>query len=105
MKQLARDEFWDALKEYAHRNHQERVSKNSDRDVYKRQKLTIGNVDGGTPIIRYYYPDTLNRDYVAEQAEKEAEAMQARKEWVWAMGKEMAHRLVDQYWGGQTNED
>ena len=68
-------------------------------------KLTIGNVDGGTPIIRYYYPDTLNRDYVAEQAEKEAEAKQARKEWVWAMGKEMAHRLVDQYWGGQTNED
>ena len=43
------------------------------------------------PIIRYYYPDTLNRDYVAEQAEKEAEAKQARKEWVWAMGKEMAH--------------
>ena len=53
----------------------------------------------------YYHPDTLNRDYVAEQAEKEAEAKQARKEWVWAMGKEMAHRLVDQYWGGQTNED
>lgn len=35
-----------------------------------RIKLTIGNVDGGTPIIRYYYPDTLNRDYVAEQAER-----------------------------------
>jgi hypothetical protein len=43
--------------------------------------------------------------YAMEQAEKEAEAKQARKEWVWAMGKEMAHRLVDQYWGGQTNED
>lgn len=70
-----------------------------------RIKLTIGNVDGGTPIIRYYHPDTLNRDYVAEQAEKEAETKQARKEWVWAMGKEMAHKLVDQYWGGQTNED
>lgn len=49
--------------------------------------------------------DHLERDYVAEQAEKEDEAKQARKEWVWAMGKEMAHRLVDQYWGGQTNED
>lgn len=35
-----------------------------------RIKLTIGNVDGGTPIIRYYHPDTLNRDYVAEQAER-----------------------------------
>ena len=31
-----------------------------------RIKLTIANVDGGTPIIRYYHPDTLNRDYVAE---------------------------------------
>lgn len=32
---MARDEFWDALKEYAHRNHQERVSKNSDRIAYE----------------------------------------------------------------------
>ena len=31
-----------------------------------RIKLTIANVDGGTPIVRYYHPDTLNRDYVAE---------------------------------------
>ena len=65
-----------------------------------RIKLTIANVDGGSPIIRYYHPDTLNRDYVAEQAEKEDEAKQARKEWVWVVGKEMAHKLVDQYWGG-----
>ena len=36
----------------------------------------------------------------AEQAEKEDEAKQARKEWVWGVGKEMAHKLVDQYWGG-----
>ena len=64
-----------------------------------RIKLTISNVDGGTPIVRYYHPDTLNRDHVAEDAEKEADAKQARKEWVWAMGKEMAHKLVDQYWG------
>lgn len=56
-----------------------------------RIKLTISNVDGGTPIVRYYHPDTLNRDHVAEDAEKEADAKQARKEWVWAMGKEMAH--------------
>lgn len=54
---------------------------------------------GEPPIVRYYHPDTLNRDHVAEDAEKEADAKQARKEWVWAMGKEMAHKLVDQYWG------
>lgn len=64
-----------------------------------RIKLTIANVDGGTPIIRYYHPDTLNRDYVAEQAEKEDEAKQARKEWVQTLGPELAHKLVDQYWG------
>ena len=65
-----------------------------------RIKLTVGNVDGGTPIIRYYHPDTLNRDYLAEQAEKEDEAKQARKEWVQALGPELAHKLVDQYWEG-----
>ena len=36
---MARDEFWDALKEYAHRNHQERVSKNSDRIAYAIQQF------------------------------------------------------------------
>lgn len=60
----------------------------------------IANVDGGTPIVRYYHPDALNRDHVAEDAEKEDEAKQAQKEWVWAMGKELAHKLVDQYWEG-----
>ena len=35
-----------------------------------RIKLTISNMDGGTPIVRYYHPDTLNRDHVAEDAEK-----------------------------------
>ena len=65
-----------------------------------RIKLTIANVDGGTPIVRYYHPDTLNRDYVAEDAEKEDEAKQARKEWVQALGPELAHKLIDQYWEG-----
>ena len=65
-----------------------------------RIKLTISNVDGGTPIVRYYHPDTLNRDYVAEQAEKEDEAKQARKDWVQTLGPELAHKLVDQYWEG-----
>lgn len=65
-----------------------------------RIKLTIANVDGGTPIVRYYHPDTLNRDYVAEDAEKEDEAKQARKDWVQTLGPELAHKLVDQYWEG-----
>lgn len=42
----------------------------------------------------------LNRDYVAEQAEKEEAAREARKDWVQSMGLEMAHKLVDRYWEG-----
>lgn len=33
-----------------------------------RIRLTLS--DGENQIIQYYHPDTLNRDYVAEQAEK-----------------------------------
>lgn len=65
-----------------------------------RIKLTISNVDGGTPIVRYYRPNTLNRDFVAEQAEREDDVKQSRKEWVQALGPELAHKLVDQYWEG-----
>lgn len=64
-----------------------------------RIKLTIS--DGGNTIIQYYHPDTLNRDFVAEQADKEDDAKQARKDWVQAMGLEMAHKLVDRYWNGE----
>ena len=42
----------------------------------------------------------MNRDYVAEDAEKEDESKQARKEWVQALGPELAHKLIDQYWEG-----
>ena len=65
-----------------------------------RINLTISNADGGTPIVRYYHPDTLNWDYVVEQAEKEEAAREARKDWVQSMGLEMAHKLVDRYWEG-----
>jgi hypothetical protein len=55
--------------------------------------------DGSNVITQYYHPDTLNRDYAAEQAEKAEAAKEARKEWVQEIGKEAAHKLVDQYWG------
>ena len=63
-----------------------------------RIRLTIS--DGENQIIQYFHPDTLNRDYVAEDAEKEDEAKQARKDWVQTLGPELAHKLVDQYWEG-----
>ena len=42
---MARDEFWDALKEHAHRNHQERVSKNPDRIAYAIQQLEAHGIE------------------------------------------------------------
>mgnify|MGYP000757156549 FL=1 len=65
-----------------------------------RIRLTISDGEGGNTIIQYYHPDTLNRDYVAEQAEKEDSAREAHKDWVQMIGVEMAHKLVDQYWEG-----
>lgn len=63
-----------------------------------RIKLTIS--DGKNHIIQYFYPDTLNRDYVAEQCDKDDEQLKSRRDWVWTMGKERAHKFVDQYWEG-----
>lgn len=42
---MARDEFWDALKEHAHRNHQERVSKNPDRIAYAIQQFEAHGIE------------------------------------------------------------
>lgn len=64
-----------------------------------RIKLTITD-GGGTFITQYFRPNTLKRDFGAEQAEKDIAARQARKDWVQMVGRDMAHKLVDQYWGG-----
>lgn len=69
---------------------------NDWRNYNGRIRLTIS--DGDTQIIQFYHPDTLNRDYAAEQAEKEESARDARKYWVQSTGLELAHKLVDQYW-------
>lgn len=45
VEQMARDEFWDALKEHAHRNHQERVSKNPDRIAYAIQQFETHGIE------------------------------------------------------------
>lgn len=45
VEQMARDEFWDALKEHAHRNHQERVSKNPDRIAYAIQQFEAHGIE------------------------------------------------------------
>lgn len=45
VKMMPRDEFWDALKEHAHRNHQERVSKNPDRITYAIQQFEAHGIE------------------------------------------------------------
>lgn len=61
-----------------------------------RIRLTIS--DGGDRITQFYHPDTLKRDYDAEQREKNYEWTETRQEWVNQMSKEHAHKLVDKYW-------
>lgn len=42
---MARDEFWDFLKEHAHQNHKERVSKNPDRIAYAIQQFEAHGIE------------------------------------------------------------
>lgn len=65
-----------------------------------RIKLTLIDGIGGNQIIQYFHPETMNRDFGAEQAEKDDAAKQARKDWVQMVGRDMAHKLVDHYWEG-----
>lgn len=59
-------------------------------------KLTIS--DGGNQIVQYFSPNTLERDYTAEQAYKDDLERERRAEWVSRVGREQAHKMVDRYW-------
>ena len=48
----------------------------------------------------YFHPDTLNRDFGAEEAEKEDDRRMLRQEWAQRVGREKAHKFVDQYCEG-----
>lgn len=65
-----------------------------------RIELTILDDDDGNVIRMYFHPDTLDRDFVAEQSAKEDERREAGRDLVQMMGKELAHKLVDQCWEG-----
>lgn len=64
----------------------------------KRIRLTIS--DGRQRIVKFYHPDTLNRDFVSEEAYLEDAAKESRVNWVCDIGPELAHKRVDQYWEG-----
>lgn len=66
-----------------------------------RIKLTITNGIGGNVIQMYFHPDTLNRDFGAEDAEKQDAQTEARNNWVFTHGTEYCHKAVDRIWEGR----
>ena len=64
-----------------------------------RFAVVVHDCEGGAAIKMFFHPETLNRDFGAEQAEKDAESREARVIWAQTMGREMAHKLIDQYLG------
>lgn len=63
-------------------------------------RLTISDPSGGSCLTMYFSPNTFERDYSAEEYDKRESAREARETWVAEVGRDMAHKLVDQYWGG-----
>lgn len=61
-------------------------------------RLTIS--DGSYRIVHFYNPETLARDFVAEDKYQTALKNESRMIWVNDIGPEKAHELVDQYWNG-----
>ncbi len=62
-------------------------------------KLTISDTSGGSCLTMYFSPNTFERNYSEEEFDKKEAAREARERWVAEVGKEQAHKLVDQYWG------
>lgn len=65
-----------------------------------RLKVTISDPLGGSVMKMYVDPETLERDYEAENAERLEQAQQARREWVLSQGPAYCHQMVDKLWEG-----
>lgn len=61
-----------------------------------RIRLTISAC--GQSIVQFYNPDTLDRDFAAEDKYLSDTASEARMIWVNDIGQQKAHELVDRYW-------
>ena len=62
-------------------------------------KLTVSDNSGGSCLTMYFSPSTFERDHLAEEFYKKEAVADARKQWVREVGREQAHKLVEQYWG------
>lgn len=65
-----------------------------------RYGLKIHDRSGGTVMTMLFHPETLNRDFGAEDAEKSGTEQRTRREWVQSHGSDYCHKMVDRYWNG-----
>lgn len=65
-----------------------------------RIRLTVTDGSPGNNIRMCFHPGTLNRDFVTEDAERDEHNRDLRIEWAQRVGREQAHRFVDQYCEG-----
>lgn len=63
-----------------------------------RYGLKIHDRSGGMVMTMLFHPETLNRDFGAEDAEKSDAEQQKRREWVQSHGPDYCHKMVDRYW-------
>lgn len=63
-----------------------------------RYGLNIHDRFGGAVMTMLFHPETLNRDFGAEDADKSDAAQQARRDWVQSHGPDYCHKMVDSYW-------
>lgn len=66
-----------------------------------RIKLTITDGAGGNIIKMYFHPETLNRDFVAEDADKRDEEAESRMTWLQLHGPEYCHKAIDRMWNDE----
>lgn len=65
-----------------------------------RIQLTVTDRMGMGHITMYFHPETLNRDFGAEEADRQDDRREARITWAQSVGRERAHKFVDQYLEG-----
>ncbi len=65
-----------------------------------RYALKLHDRFGGTMMTMLFHPETLNRDFGAEDAAKSDAAQETRRDWVLDHGPDYCHKMVDRYWAG-----
>lgn len=60
-----------------------------------RYRLSLFIASDGTPVTLFFYPDTLQRDYDTEQAERKKLRKEDRRIWAQLVGPDIAHREID----------